>query len=222
MNVALATAGAGDDLPTAGVVSPQGRTRTRFERRVRAIAAVLHQPSFVSRHLSSQIAKLRKVTPELLFGRLRPGSLGHPRDPQEDAASEASSRHRGLCASQTFDAETPSRPWSGICFRRLDAKCLRRESTRRAREARDMTTVSLIVMEPGSDWPGHVGDCANLVAFSQHGEKLLERTKEKLDTLRRHRQDVRVAVPAFNGETEIDTPPDPAPDAPTPASPPTG
>ncbi len=67
-----------------------------------------------------------------------------------------------------------------------------------------MTTVSLIVMEPGSDWPGHVGDCANLVAFSQHGEKLLERTKEKLDTLRRHRQDVRVAVLACNGETEGD------------------
>jgi hypothetical protein len=65
-----------------------------------------------------------------------------------------------------------------------------------------MTTVSLIVMEPGSDWPGHVGDCANLVAFSQDGDKLLQSTKEKLDTLRRRRQDVRVAVLACNGETE--------------------
>ncbi|HEV3189604.1 MAG TPA: hypothetical protein VGY54_03860 [Polyangiaceae bacterium] len=65
-----------------------------------------------------------------------------------------------------------------------------------------MTTVSLIVMEPGSDWPGHVGDCANLVAFSQGSEKLLQRTQEKLDTLRRARQDVRVAVLACNGETD--------------------
>ena len=67
-----------------------------------------------------------------------------------------------------------------------------------------MTTVSLIVMEPGSDWPGHVGDCPNLVAFSQDGEKLLQRTQEKLDTLRRSRQDVRVAVLACNGETDGD------------------
>jgi hypothetical protein len=67
-----------------------------------------------------------------------------------------------------------------------------------------MATVALVVMEPGSEWPGHVGDYANLVAFSQSGEKLLQRTHEKLDALRRRQQDVRVAVLACNGETEGD------------------
>jgi hypothetical protein len=64
-----------------------------------------------------------------------------------------------------------------------------------------MATVSLVVMEPGSEWPGHVGDHPNLVAFSQSGEMLLQRTKETLDALRRDEQDVRVAVLACNGET---------------------
>lgn len=65
-----------------------------------------------------------------------------------------------------------------------------------------MAMVSLVVMEPGSEWPGHVGDSANLIAFSQHGEKLLRRTQEKLDALRRGRRDVRVAVLACNAETD--------------------
>lgn len=30
----------------------------------------------------------------------------------------------------------------------------------------DMPMVSLVAMEPGSEWPGHVGDHSNLVAFS--------------------------------------------------------
>ena len=64
-----------------------------------------------------------------------------------------------------------------------------------------MATVSLVVMEPGSEWPGHVGDYANLVAFSHSGEKLLLRTQEKLDALQRGEQDIRVAVLACNGET---------------------
>jgi hypothetical protein len=67
-----------------------------------------------------------------------------------------------------------------------------------------MAMVSLVVMEPGSEWPGHVGGYANLVAFSQGGEKLLQRTHEKLDALRRRQQDVRVAVLACNGEMEGD------------------
>jgi hypothetical protein len=66
----------------------------------------------------------------------------------------------------------------------------------------NMAMVSLVVMEPGSEWPGHVGDSANLVAFSQDGEKLLQRTQEKLEALRRGQQDVRVAVLACNGETD--------------------
>jgi hypothetical protein len=65
-----------------------------------------------------------------------------------------------------------------------------------------MAMVSLVVMEPGSEWPGHVGDSSNLVAFSQKGEKLLQRTHEKLETLRRGRQSVRVAVLACNGEAD--------------------
>ena len=65
-----------------------------------------------------------------------------------------------------------------------------------------MAMVSLVVMESGSDWPGHVGDSADLVAFSQSGEKLLQRTEEKLNALRRSHQDVRVAVLACNGDTD--------------------
>jgi hypothetical protein len=67
-----------------------------------------------------------------------------------------------------------------------------------------MATVSLVVMEPGSEWPGHVGDSANLVAFSHDGEKLLRRTQEKVDGLRRHKQDIRFAVLACNGKTDVD------------------
>jgi hypothetical protein len=63
------------------------------------------------------------------------------------------------------------------------------------------TTVSLVVMEPGSEWPRHIGHRSNLVAFSQRGEKLLQRTREELHTLRRGQQNVRVAVLACNGET---------------------
>jgi|SRR5580658_5167379 hypothetical protein len=81
------------------------------------------------------------------------------------------------------------------------ARALQR-SAREVREPIEMPMVSLVVMEPGSAWPGHVGDHSNLVAFSQKGEKLLQRTQEKLDTLRRGQQNVRVAVLACNEETE--------------------
>jgi hypothetical protein len=64
-----------------------------------------------------------------------------------------------------------------------------------------VTTVSLVVMEPGSEWPCHIGHHSNLVAFSQRGEKLLQRTKEELFTLHRGQQNVRLAVLACNGET---------------------
>ncbi len=67
----------------------------------------------------------------------------------------------------------------------------------------DMTkTVSLVVMEPGSEWPGHVGESASLVAFSQDGEKLLRRTQEKLHALHCGNQSVRVAVLACNEDTD--------------------
>jgi hypothetical protein len=77
--------------------------------------------------------------------------------------------------------------------------------TRSAREVPEdihMPTVSLIVMEPGSEWPGHLGDHSNLVAFSQNGERLLQRTQEELLALRRGQQNVRVAVLACNGTTD--------------------
>jgi len=69
-----------------------------------------------------------------------------------------------------------------------------------------VVTVSLVVMEPGSEWPRHMGNHTNLIAFSQRGEKLLQRTEEELETLRRGQQNVRVAVLACNGETggEVD------------------
>jgi hypothetical protein len=70
-----------------------------------------------------------------------------------------------------------------------------------ARGECDVTTVSLVVMEPGSEWPRSVGHHSNLVAFSQKGERLLQRTQEELAALRRGQQNVRVAVLACNGET---------------------
>ena len=57
-------------------------------------------------------------------------------------------------------------------------------------------------MDPGSQWPGHVGHHMNLVAFIPNGEELLRRTEEQLNALRDAEQSVRVAVLACNGETK--------------------
>jgi hypothetical protein len=65
-----------------------------------------------------------------------------------------------------------------------------------------MTALSVVVMEPGSDWPGQVGDSTTLVAFSQGGDELLRRTQSRLKALADHHQSVRIAVLACNGETE--------------------
>jgi hypothetical protein len=65
----------------------------------------------------------------------------------------------------------------------------------------DMTTTAMIVMEPGSAWPGQVGNCANLVAFSQGCDDLLRGTQERLVALSRNKQAVRVAVLACNAAT---------------------
>src|SRR5580658_3789323 len=64
-----------------------------------------------------------------------------------------------------------------------------------------MTTTAMIVMEPGSDWPGQVGDETNLVAFGQGCDDLLRRTQDKLGVLQRSRQVIRVAVLACNAAT---------------------
>jgi hypothetical protein len=61
-----------------------------------------------------------------------------------------------------------------------------------------MAPVTLIVMEAGSAWPGHVGDFESVVAVGGAGHGLLKKTLEKLDSLRRGGQRVRVAVLACN------------------------
>jgi hypothetical protein len=62
-------------------------------------------------------------------------------------------------------------------------------------------TTAMIVMEPGSEWPGHVGDSTNLVVLGHETRDLLGRTQEKLDVLHRSKQTVRVAVLACNAAT---------------------
>ncbi len=56
-----------------------------------------------------------------------------------------------------------------------------------------MNNVSLVVMERGSDWPGHVASMEDVVAFSPD-EGLVHRIEEKLHSLRSHSRSVRVAV----------------------------
>jgi len=68
-------------------------------------------------------------------------------------------------------------------------------------ENRTMTTNAIVVMEPGGDWPGQVGDLTSLVAFGPGGEELLRRAEEKVKALRRAKQEIRVAVIACNSAT---------------------
>jgi hypothetical protein len=66
----------------------------------------------------------------------------------------------------------------------------------------EMGSVSLIVMEQGGAWPGRVGDNESLVAVRDDGEVLLHRTLQKLESLRRRGQHLRLAVLACNAETD--------------------
>jgi hypothetical protein len=66
-----------------------------------------------------------------------------------------------------------------------------------------MDKASLIVMEPGSQWPGHVRDCENVVAVGCDQEELLQRTRQGLDSLRRRDHYLRVAVLACNAATDV-------------------
>ncbi|HEY1697229.1 MAG TPA: hypothetical protein VGG39_33945 [Polyangiaceae bacterium] len=61
-----------------------------------------------------------------------------------------------------------------------------------------MNNVSLVVMEKGSAWPGHVAAMQDVIAFSHDDGGLLQRTQEKLATLRSNRHSVRLAVLACN------------------------
>jgi hypothetical protein len=57
-----------------------------------------------------------------------------------------------------------------------------------------MAAVSLIVMEHGSVWPGHVGNTRDVVAVSSGSDELLQRTRQGIAALRREGQHVRIAV----------------------------
>jgi hypothetical protein len=65
-----------------------------------------------------------------------------------------------------------------------------------------MGVVSLIVMEPGSVWPGHVRDSENVVAVGHQDGGLVQRTHQTLTALRQRGQEVRVAVLACNEATD--------------------
>jgi glutamate racemase len=58
-------------------------------------------------------------------------------------------------------------------------------------------------MEPGSAWPGHVGDSENVVTVVEREEGLLQRIRERLDSLRRRGEHVRIAVLACNEATDV-------------------
>jgi hypothetical protein len=66
-----------------------------------------------------------------------------------------------------------------------------------------MRVVSLVVMEPGSTWPGHVGDTESVVAVGPGTEGLLDRTRHVVDSVRERQQRVRVAVLACNDATDV-------------------
>ena len=68
-----------------------------------------------------------------------------------------------------------------------------------------MAVITLIVMEPGAEWPGHVGDSQDVVAVGEQGEALLERSRQKLEAMRQRRQSVRVAVLACNDAMDPDS-----------------
>ena len=67
-----------------------------------------------------------------------------------------------------------------------------------------MNGVALVVMEPGSEWPGDVGMSETLVAMKP-GQDTVRRTRERLAALHRQREHVQVAVLACNDATDAET-----------------
>jgi hypothetical protein len=57
-----------------------------------------------------------------------------------------------------------------------------------------MATITLIVMEPGSLWPGRACDQNNVIAVGSEARNLLFRTRRRLDLLRSSGVKVREAV----------------------------
>jgi hypothetical protein len=69
---------------------------------------------------------------------------------------------------------------------------------------REMALVTVIVMEPGSAWPGHVAGSENVVEVGQQdGGLLLQRTTTRLDVLRQRGLQVRIALLSCNEATDI-------------------
>jgi hypothetical protein len=65
-----------------------------------------------------------------------------------------------------------------------------------------VATDTIVVIEPGSNWPSQVGSSENLVVrWDKQG--LLRSTRRRLDLLRRQGRSVRVAVLACNDATDV-------------------
>ena len=67
-----------------------------------------------------------------------------------------------------------------------------------------LQVVSLIVMEPGSAWPGHVRDSENVVTVGHYDDEgLLPRTRYRIDLIQRRGQRVQTAVLACNASVDV-------------------
>jgi len=63
--------------------------------------------------------------------------------------------------------------------------------------------MTLIVMEPGSEWPGHIGGSDDLVVLGSQPDGLRQKTRERLELLRRRGAHLRVAVLACNEALDV-------------------
>ncbi len=61
--------------------------------------------------------------------------------------------------------------------------------------------MTMVVMERGSEWPGHVGNPTHVVAFGRGQDDLCRRACDSLSVLQRNNTQVRVAVLACNDST---------------------
>jgi hypothetical protein len=58
---------------------------------------------------------------------------------------------------------------------------------------------ALVVMEPGSDWPGRIGKSVTVVTLGPGEDSLLGRTLVQLESMLQGKQRIRVAFLACNG-----------------------
>jgi hypothetical protein len=68
-----------------------------------------------------------------------------------------------------------------------------------------MGTVTLIVMERGSAWPGRMGASENTIVVTGESPSILRRTADKLLALHQQGHQVRVAVLACNDAVDPDS-----------------